>query len=534
MTIKTKQGKRGSCNGLQRYLEKADRALARACSPTIGDPERWGKEMDDIRIAAGKNDGRRYYHFILSPDPKDNPSVEDVMDLARAWAIENYPDGQWVVDIHNDNKGRICHAHIALNAYNPSTGLKIHRNDSKIKREARSLNRLKAERGMSILPDIDDISVGERKFTRVESELRDRGFTPWKDRLRDAIETIAPLSKDFIQFQSSLRALGIEVYTNKRGQLVYVPPKEWKGHSCKDVKLGSHYELDSLNTVFKIELDIEVDKWGKAKLNHPMPSFHIPERKPISYADLLQKRARPYKQIRVQRLANAIKVLNTNKIDSSSSLDIKLIEIRDAIEQTKVDIETAQEKMGFATLAVEKIAVLNRYDRVWGLYRDASKRERVKLAKDYPDTVKDCLEAFEWLSNRGLDTEESYKRIEGYSIENHSHIETMKSRLVDAELALKILEATAKTIESIDEVYGYHHRPKRRPSTISTPATLFNDGAYTVVEDFASKYRPQDVGRRKGKTVLDISERERRQHTDDRVKDASHEKAPKRNEHGER
>lgn len=470
--LKTKHGKKGSCKGLQRYLEHNGRSLALDCNYAIGDPTRWGECMDADRKVAGKNDGRRYYHFIISPAPSDNPTLEEIRALATSWAKENYSDGQWAIEYHDDNHNGILHAHVALNAYDPSSGNKIHRSEKKVEREANSLNRICKNMGLTPMVDIK-VDMGNakgksfnrtaivstnqsRNFTKAELEMRNKGFAPWKDKLQEAIETTAPHCSDFNSFQAALRAQGIDSYINKRGQIVYVPPEEWNGYPTKDKSIGTVATKDHLIKIFTPNLGI----WAKERkmIEGELPRFTIPKAQFPTYADALMHKARPYPQIKIKRLADAISTLRSQNITSYTDLEMKFESVSQSIDEAKVAIASLSGKQEFASLALKKISVLERYEHIWGLYSDSNERERTSYEKSHSDTISECKEAFEWLEDRGLSGDGDYRRIEATYIETQSNIETMNVGLEHAKTALNRLRSVIKTV---DQVNTYHRVDSR-------------------------------------------------------------------------
>ena len=97
------------CAGIKRYLEKGGRALGvhvmnfawqeehtfEAVSET---PEGfdWAAAMDATRHACGNDTpyrgkpARTFKHFVMSPDPQDGLSTEQVAELAQAWAKRHF------------------------------------------------------------------------------------------------------------------------------------------------------------------------------------------------------------------------------------------------------------------------------------------------------------------------------------------------------------------------------------------------------------------------------------------------------------
>ncbi|MCH3967849.1 MAG: hypothetical protein PHR15_01210 [Atopobiaceae bacterium] len=101
--------------GIETYLhhgskgDRRERALALAASADVEkelgeETHGWHGIMDETQQEIGNDKCRRIYHFMISPDPEDHVTVEEVLDMAREWAERAHPDGQWVIVIHDDKQ----------------------------------------------------------------------------------------------------------------------------------------------------------------------------------------------------------------------------------------------------------------------------------------------------------------------------------------------------------------------------------------------------------------------------------------------
>lgn len=460
LVLKTRQGKTKSCAKLQQYLREDGRSLAFDHSSVMGDPENWGQEMDEARTFAGKDFGRKYYHFILSPDPKDNAGLQTLRRVAVAWARENYPDRQWAIEYHDDNKSGVLHAHVVLNAYDCVTGAKVHRTDAKCRREARILNRLKAEAGLTFMPDVATIERA-RKLTGAELEMRSRGLVPYKDKLRAAIDRLAPLSADFAQFEGALAGMGIEVYVNKRGQCVYVPPEDWRGWPCKDVKLGASYTRAHLREVFAPDLGLALE----AAPTLERPEFHLPAKRLGTYADAVESRARGFRQIRVDRLASAVRTLRSEHVTSLADLDIRIAQASESISVAKASTAALEDAYAAVSASFADIETLERYGKIWDEYTAALARNKADIESRYPEAVSACAEAQARLEDRGIETPEARARIEGLCYEGLSRVEHAKAALDSAYETLRSLKSARRTVEALNTYHGIDtsFRSPRKP-----------------------------------------------------------------------
>lgn len=141
--VKAISGHTGA-RGVMRYLERDGRALARdflnigaPIEGWEGDLPRygacdWAAEMDSVREAAGNGRAwrgraaRTWKHYVLSPDPGSRVDLSTLRELAVEWASEHFPDHQVAIVYHDDNEGRIPHAHVVVNNTSLETGRRLH------------------------------------------------------------------------------------------------------------------------------------------------------------------------------------------------------------------------------------------------------------------------------------------------------------------------------------------------------------------------------------------------------------------------
>ena len=161
--VKAISGHTGA-RGVMRYLERDGRALARGFL-NIGAPIEgwegdlprygacdWAAEMDSVREAAGNGRAwrgraaRTWKHYVLSPDPGSRVDLSTLRGLAVEWASEHFPDHQVAIVYHDDNEGRIPHAHVVVNNTSLETGRRLQVPDPL--ELNRSFQRLEAERGL--------------------------------------------------------------------------------------------------------------------------------------------------------------------------------------------------------------------------------------------------------------------------------------------------------------------------------------------------------------------------------------------------
>lgn len=115
----------------------------------------WSKEFIETRLVMGGKsykDEVFYYHYTISPDPRDHASAEEIRDLALDWVNKVFPGAQAIVSVNNDNEGHIMQAHIIVNAVYPMSGKRVHISKSESKRMWRICQDLCSTYGLSTLP----------------------------------------------------------------------------------------------------------------------------------------------------------------------------------------------------------------------------------------------------------------------------------------------------------------------------------------------------------------------------------------------
>lgn len=306
--LKTISGGSGSCRQVDDYLsfghrsaedheermekylagdKSASRSMAFGHSPGLPDtPFGWHKVMDATRKRFGKdkppewfekkrksNPGlvwRNYYQWVLSPDPRDRASAEEVGQLAQEWCERVWPaeqGWQWIWSVHNDNASGVMHAHIILNAVNASTGLKVQISSEDSDMLDHQAQKIGEEHGMNFFPDLADWRAAVRegrqaptiqsvRMSAAERSLRRRGRRSWVAEIRDAIDKSIEKSSDWDEFVEGLEADGFAVEWSRRG-IGYRHPDS-RGHDKKVLasSLGSNYDEFGIRARLGIPVDV--------------------------------------------------------------------------------------------------------------------------------------------------------------------------------------------------------------------------------------------------------------------------------------
>ena len=256
--------------GARRYFERGGRALAHDYlgldAPVIGEDGHglpvygdyaWDEAMDARRAAEGNDapwrgrPARTYKHYVVSPDPRDDISLDDLRRLATRWAREGFPDFQVAIVYHDDNEGRVPHAHVIVNNTNLRTGRRLQDPDpgalngllQAISREmglSHFDGRIDADhpdtRGAGSRTDYQRVHVG-----RGESEMAGRGGYSWVADIRARVDVARGVAQGPEDFRRLLSSMGVTTRERRDGtdwtySLVDQPSRQVSG-----TRLGTDY-----------------------------------------------------------------------------------------------------------------------------------------------------------------------------------------------------------------------------------------------------------------------------------------------------
>lgn len=269
---------------IQSYLEwdgSRPRALAKRFINLMPGTEQldWARAMDDFRVMFGNDkdwNGQKavtYQHFVISPDPNDDISIDDLMDLAQDWAQEFFGTdlepgklGQYQVAIvaHDDGTNGVRHAHVIVNNTDLASTKRLQISNSDNDALWDRLQEMSEERGLSRMDDArtyrkqkaaEDkarkrlISSG-RYQTKVERELARSGHHSWKQDLANYVKIARRTSKDLDEFEECLARFGVGIREtiNAKGELdlIYSHPSNPTRWQCSGYRLGLSYTREML------------------------------------------------------------------------------------------------------------------------------------------------------------------------------------------------------------------------------------------------------------------------------------------------
>ena len=275
--LKTLARKFGGCKQIKDYLARNDRAMTFRSSSIDLDSADWDVQMDTTRQMFEKDTGRKYYHFVISPDPEDNLDAKAVDTLAYDWVRERYGGYQWVIETHVDNG--IPHAHIVVNSVHPVDGRKIHLDDDDVQADAMELQRICRDYGYSAFDDfrfardedgcwyartprpdrrrevvLQEARPARRHETDAQRRARYSGRSLWTDAVHDDIEAALQGCRTWRALEKRLAERGYRINVNRRGVLTFYPP-EGRGRPVKGYKLDDSYIVEGLRERLAVRLE---------------------------------------------------------------------------------------------------------------------------------------------------------------------------------------------------------------------------------------------------------------------------------------
>lgn len=316
--------------GIMRYLEKEGRALAhdfremavpaigtdKAGMPVYGSVD-WAARMDGTR-AAFDNDApwkgkraRTFMHYVLSPSPDDRISLSDLRSLACAWADENFPGHEVAIIYHDDNEGRIPHAHIVVNNTNLDTGYRLQVPNPRDLTS--SCQRIAAEMGLDHFVD-GEVGNGargsaapraRRHADRSERELAERGGYSWVADIRARVDVARGIARNADDFGAALRRMGVNVRdsASRRGDWVY-SLAETPSRQVTGSRLGAAYTKR------------EVSSWLRSPVRRA-PS----ELTAGNVRQVAEKAIELHNLGELMRLSEAVRVISSGGFGSLSAMD---------------------------------------------------------------------------------------------------------------------------------------------------------------------------------------------------------------------
>ncbi len=248
-----------------KYLTKNERDIGRDfinCYEWVPITEQFAwEQMDQTRKLAdnnrdwGSKKARTFYHFILSPDPKDDISLDMLREIACEWTHHFFGEYECAIVYHDDNEHEIKHAHIVVNNTNIETFNRVQIPKPRLLYD--HLEKLARERGLHSFVSTDDdtprrsIKLDQEQWKTIEAleaERSSKGVHPrkearthtkakqledhivwsrrfsWVKDIRIRVLCAIKISNDEKSFKDALTCLGVRLVETKKHEWKFIHP----------------------------------------------------------------------------------------------------------------------------------------------------------------------------------------------------------------------------------------------------------------------------------------------------------------------
>lgn len=229
------------------------------------------KEMKETASKFGKwstRGERKTFSMIISPNPKDNPTQEQVIEVSKAILDRFFPTIQGFLVLHRD-KGRdaqktnpVLHSHFYGSIVDPISGKNIHlsNKDMKAIREWADSYAYK-HFGWSTFERGKHCRNRYRKL--MLKEMVRSGHSSWMRELMVKVEEAYNGALSFSDFERRLRNQGISLEnTEGSGQLRFCVDVDRKNINVNATTISKYLDWKALSSKF-LELDKEVNIGSK-------------------------------------------------------------------------------------------------------------------------------------------------------------------------------------------------------------------------------------------------------------------------------
>lgn len=474
----------------------------------------WSKVMDATRLMWGKDTGRTYYHFVISPDPKDHVGAQECCDIAREWVTEVFPGAQAICSTHADNQGGIMHTHVVVNAVYPDTGLKIHRTKDDIEHEADVEIAICKAHGIGALPRLAEvrerIRLGEavtesRQWSQMgeaERAMVERGARSWVHEMRLAVDESVSASTDWPEFIDAMNARGYEVAVGRRG-IVYhsLDDKTGHMHRKRGEEMGTDYSEEGIRVRLGARHDeilsgtggsgAEINRFAQTDVRAILEAHGMRARQSSSMTMTLEKWAtRRYARLGRRGLARSaegarqaarvIETIRREDITGTAQLRAKLAnaaERVDAAEHTLRTLDAGTRSAGEVLRRAHEASEAR--DRLKGLpdgpWSTETRRLRNELLSKAEENEGFCkrqlARASVWIRENGLETETLAVQAAGLNEAYRMRAEALSDEVAGLTERLERLSAVS---EALGETRYDHSEPmaSKKPLRIVAKKTV--------------------------------------------------------------
>jgi len=339
----------------------------------------------EFTLSQARDKGNNLAHHLIQAFDPGETTPEQAHEIGRQ-LLDEVLKGQYeyVLTTHVD-RGHI-HNHAMFCAANFVDHRKYNSNKKSLYGIRNISDRICRENGLSIVKpgtekgkgfiEYTDKETGERR-TRPAKErgrsyaeyLADKTGTSWKGKLRIAIDTLIPQSKDFEDLLRRMEAAGYEI---KRGKYVSfrAPGQE---RFTRSKTLGEDYTEQSIT---------ERIQGKRQRVSTPIRN----DKKVSLIIDIQNsikaQESRGYSQwAKINNLKQAAKTLNFltgNNLLQYADLQAKVEEVTAANEQTADTLKNVEKRLSDMALLIKNVKTYRQTKPVYDNYRKAKNKERFR------------------------------------------------------------------------------------------------------------------------------------------------------------
>lgn len=202
-------------------------------------------ELKQVREVFGNTGKTQAYasRIAFSPNEFDPQKEQDqikALEIAKEIYSTAYPNQQIALYVHNDTQS--LHVHAVIGSINLKTGKKMHGNWQEYREKlVKITDSIVQKHGLSVVTP----HPRPEKHTMTEIKMKAKGQVPWKDKMRQAIDTTMREThiSDFKSFKDKLGELAVNVYERGRELTYGITGTNYKARGSK---LGDDYTKETI------------------------------------------------------------------------------------------------------------------------------------------------------------------------------------------------------------------------------------------------------------------------------------------------
>lgn len=320
-------------------------------------------------LAQAADKGNNLAHHLIQSFEPGETTPEQAHEIGKRLADEaTKGQYEYVLTTHID-KGHV-HNHIRFCAVNFMDYHKYNSNKKSYYQIRNASDRLCKEYGLSV------VQPGQDKGKSYAEYAADKAGGSWKRKLKAAIDTVIPQSKDFEDFLRRMEAAGYEV--KRRGDTISLrAPGQERYTRLRGDTLGKDYTAERITERIQ----------GK-KRAIPVPKH---DSKTVSLLidienSIKAQESRGYSQwAKINNLKQAAKTVNfltENNILQYADLSAKVAEVTATSEQTGDALKAVEKRLSEMALIIKNITTYRQTKPAFDGYRAAKNKAQYRVANE--------------------------------------------------------------------------------------------------------------------------------------------------------